>query len=135
MAFISIPVRTDGTTYSVATPSSPKIKDIRTGEVATHRETGETLHTVQVLATVDGTADLIKVTVPQSKIPQELTIGTQVRPVNLTANPWVRHDSGNCGDGVTYRADALEPVTAAPSTTPVKAAPAADQIKAAGGAK
>lgn len=108
MASKPIRVLTQGALYTVATPSAPKVKDLRTGEIATHPQTGEPLHTVSLLEMADGAADLLKVTVPASKIPQGLRLGVPVRPVGLMATPWARIFNDQLSDGVAYRADSIE---------------------------
>ncbi|WP_167158408.1 hypothetical protein [Streptomyces sp. MBT27] len=108
MALKSIRVLTQGALYTVATLGAPKVKDLRTGEIATHYQTGEPLHTVSLLEMADGAADLLKVTVPASKIPKDLRLGVQVRPIGLTASPWARVSNDQLSDGVAYRADSIE---------------------------
>ncbi|SHL60959.1 hypothetical protein [Streptomyces yunnanensis] len=135
MAVTSFRIDQEGVVHTAANLDEAKYKGIGPNrEAAVHRETGEPLRTVSLLAhrAEDNTADLRKVSVPESGVPEGLHVGMPVHPVNLVASVWVRHDPGNCGDGVVYSADALKPLTA---PAPVKAVPAADQMKAAGGAK
>ncbi|WP_326597867.1 SCO3933 family regulatory protein [Streptomyces sp. NBC_01803] len=95
-------------TFLLVTPAAPKIKDPQTGEVATHRDTGETLYTVGVVEMLDGRADVLKITIPQSGLAEGLAQSAAVRPVRLVALPWARIFNGQLSDGVAYRADALE---------------------------
>lgn len=96
--------------FLLVTPAAPKVRDPQTGEVATHRETGETLYTVGVVEMQDGRADVLKITIPESGLPKGLTQGAPVRPVKLIALPWARIFNGQLSDGIAYRADALEAV-------------------------
>jgi len=87
-----------------------KIKDPQTGEIATDRETGEHLYTVTVMLMEEGRAEILKITVPQSGVPEGLKPGLMVRPVDLFASPWARIFNGSLSEGVAYRAARLEPV-------------------------
>lgn len=88
-----------------------KIKDQQTGEVATDRETGESLYTVTVMLMEEGRAEVLKITVPQSGLAAALKPGAMVRPVELFATPWARIFNGQLSDGVAYRAARLDLVT------------------------
>ncbi|MFJ6620946.1 hypothetical protein ACIQOW_25640 [Kitasatospora sp. NPDC091335] len=112
-----ITIRPDltGTSHLLATPAAVKMADAATGQVATDRESGATLYTVQLLETYEGTAQLIKVTVPESEALLALTPGSMVRPVGLIATPWANLFNGQVSSGVAYRAEAL---VAAPPATP-----------------
>ncbi|MFE4913007.1 hypothetical protein ACFRCX_15905 [Streptomyces sp. NPDC056652] len=88
-----------------------KIKDQQTGEVATDRETGASLHTVIVMLMEDGRAETLKITVPETGLAAGLKPGVMVRPVELFATPWARIFNGQLSDGVAYRAARLELVT------------------------
>ncbi|MFE5868309.1 hypothetical protein ACFQ6V_06575 [Streptomyces roseifaciens] len=90
------------------TMPAPKIKDPETGEIATDRDTGESLYTVTAMLMEDGRADIMKITVPQSGLPEGLVPGSPLRPVDLFATPWARVFNGSLSDGVAYRAAALE---------------------------
>ncbi|WP_435885717.1 SCO3933 family regulatory protein [Streptomyces subrutilus] len=85
-----------------------KIKDQQTGEVATDRETGDSLYTVTVMLMEDGRAEIMKITVPQPGLVAGLKPGAMVRPVDLFATPWARIFNGQLSDGVAYRAARLE---------------------------
>ncbi|ONK12600.1 hypothetical protein [Streptomyces sp. MP131-18] len=94
----------------LVTPAAPKVKDPQTGEIATHRETGETLYTVGVVEMLAGRADVLKITVPESGLSDGLAQGAPVRPVGLIALPWARIFNGQLSDGIAYRAEAVEAV-------------------------
>jgi hypothetical protein len=89
-----------------------KIKDQQTGEVATDRETGESLYTVTVMLMEDGRAEVLKITVPESGLAAGLKPGVMVRPVELFATPWARIFNGQLSDGIAYRATRLELIAA-----------------------
>ncbi|MDJ0342517.1 hypothetical protein [Streptomyces sp. PH10-H1] len=96
------------TNYLAGTDATVKIKDPQTGEIATDRETGEHLYTVTVMLMEEGRAEILKITVAQSGIPEGLKPGVMVRPVDLFATPWARIFNGNLSDGVAYRAARLD---------------------------
>ncbi|MEV0282443.1 hypothetical protein AB0I22_39665 [Streptomyces sp. NPDC050610] len=96
------------TMFMAGTAPVPKVKDPQTGELATDRDTGETLFTMTVFLMEEGRAEQMKITVPQSGLPDGLQPGVPVRPVELFATPWARMFNGQLSDGVAYRASALE---------------------------
>ncbi|WP_028815079.1 hypothetical protein [Streptomyces flavidovirens] len=98
----------DTTNVMTGTPPVPKWKNQETGERAVDRETGEPLFTVTLFLMEDERAETMKVTVPQSGLPNGLHPGRFVRPVNLFAAPWARVFNDQLQDGVAYRCDALE---------------------------
>ncbi|MFD8478715.1 hypothetical protein [Kitasatospora sp. NPDC059673] len=120
MARITIRPDLTGTTHMVAVPPVPKLADAATGQVATDRETGATLYTVQLLETFEAAAQLIKVTVPEPGLDAGLVPGAIVRPVGLIATPWANLFNGQVSNGVAYRAEALVP--AAPAAPASKSA-------------
>ncbi|MEU8353670.1 hypothetical protein AB0C60_31160, partial [Streptomyces sp. NPDC048845] len=69
-----IPVDTSAATVMVAQPPQPKIRDRRTGEVATDAETGATMMTVGVMFAANGEAEILTVAVPERRS------GTRRRP-------------------------------------------------------
>ncbi|MFE9699466.1 hypothetical protein [Streptomyces sp. NPDC006270] len=108
-------------TYITGTGGAPKIKNPETGEIATDRDTGETLYTVTVMQMSEGRAEMLKITVPESGLPAGLAPGVMVRPVDLIATPWARIFNGSLSDGVAYRVTRLKlvqiPAMAAPAET------------------
>ncbi|MFJ8041368.1 hypothetical protein ACIRBX_12765 [Kitasatospora sp. NPDC096147] len=92
------------------TDATPKIKDPQTGEIATDRETGEPLFTVTVMLMEEGRAEIMKLTVAQSGLPEGLKPGVMVRPVDLFATPWARLFNGQLSEGIAYRVGRLETV-------------------------
>ncbi|GAA2105211.1 hypothetical protein GCM10009759_42100 [Kitasatospora saccharophila] len=120
MARIVIRPDLTGTAHMVATAPVPKLADAATGQVATDRESGATLYTVQLLETYEGKAQLIKVTVPEGGVDTSLTVGAVVRPVGLIASPWANVFNGQISQGVAYRAQALDLASAAAAPKAVK---------------
>lgn len=111
MASVFIRVATDGATCLVVTAPVVKLRNPETGEIAKHRETGQPLFAISLVETVDGRAQVLKVTVPEAGLPKNITVGQAVRPLNLTATPWARlFNTDQLSEGVLYRADALEAV-------------------------
>ncbi|QKW51053.1 hypothetical protein [Streptomyces buecherae] len=96
------------TVFMAGTLPVPKVKDPQTGELATDRDTGETLFTLTVFLMEEGRAEQMKITVPKSGLPDGLAPGVPVRPVDLFATPWARVFNGQLSDGVAYRATSLE---------------------------
>lgn len=109
MAMIRIRVGLLPSTQFIAgTAPIPKVKNPETGEVATDRDTAETLYTLTVFLMEEGRAEQMKITVPESGLPKGLTPGTPVRVSELFATPWARIFNGQLSDGVAYRAAGLE---------------------------
>lgn len=85
-----------------------KMKDPQSGEIATDRDTGDSLYTVTVMLMEEERAEILKISVPESGLPEGLKPGMAVRPVDLMATPWARIFNGQLSDGVAYRAAKLE---------------------------
>ncbi|MBW5483739.1 SCO3933 family regulatory protein [Streptomyces bambusae] len=111
-----IPVDTSAAMLMVAQPPQPKIKDRRTGEIATDLETGAPLATVDVVFLMAGVSDVLSVTVPQPGVSNELVMGTPVAITGLIARPWENEFNGQKRHGISYRAAAVTSLAA-----PVKA--------------
>lgn len=92
------------------------------------RDTKARLFTVTLMLMEEGRAEIMKVTVPETGLPNGLRPGSLVLPVELFATPWARIFNGNLSDGVAYRALRLDlaqmPATAQEPTSaePVKKA-------------
>ena len=56
----------------------------------------------------EGRAEIMKITVAKSGLPDGLKPGVSVRPVDLFATPWARIFNGQLSDGVAYRTASLE---------------------------
>ncbi|MFH8567580.1 hypothetical protein [Streptomyces sp. NPDC017993] len=84
-----------------------KWTDQEKGERAVDRETGSPLYTVMIFLMEGERAEALKVTVPQSGLPDGLKPGMPVKTVDLVANPWANLFNGQVSSGVAYRAAAL----------------------------
>ena len=108
-----IPVDTSSAVVMVAQPPAPKIANRQTGEIATDRETGATLMTVDVMFVMDGNAEILNLVVPQTGISGELAMGTPVALTGVVARPWENEFNGQKRHGISFRAVAVTPLTAA----------------------
>lgn len=99
-----IPVDTSTAAAMVAQPPQQKIANRQTGEIATDRETGATLWTVDVMFVMDGNAEILSVTVPETGISSELAMGTPVALTGLIARPWENEFNGQKRHGIAFRA-------------------------------
>jgi hypothetical protein len=79
----AIPFDTSAVELTCVVAPRPKIKNFRSGEVDTDRETGATLVTVGLVATVNGRADMFTVSVPEPGVPAELRVGQVVEAIGL----------------------------------------------------
>ncbi len=107
-----IPVDTSAATVMVAQPPQPKVKDRRTGERAMDAETGAALSTVDVMFAANGEVEILSVTVPESGISDELTMGTPVVLTGLIARPWENEFNGQKRHGIAFRAVAVTSLAA-----------------------
>jgi hypothetical protein len=115
-----IPVDTANATVMVARPPQPKIRDRRTGEIATDPETGASMMTIDVMFAALGQVEILTVTVPEPGISGELVMGTPVALTGLIARPWENEFNGQRRHGISYRAIAVTPLVE--SATQLKAA-------------
>lgn len=107
----SIRVETSAATILLTEAPEKKLRDRRTGEVATDTQTGEPLMTVGVVYIEDGESSLLKVTVPESGVGQGLALGAPVALVGLVARPWEQVFNGQPRHGIAFRAAAVTPVS------------------------
>ncbi|MCP9996073.1 hypothetical protein LUX34_11140 [Streptomyces werraensis] len=112
-----IPVDTSAATVMVAQPPEPKIRDRRTGEVATDAETGAMLMTVNVMFALNGEVEILNVTVPETGISGELMMGTPVALTGLIARPWENEFNGQKRHGIAFRAVAVTSLAAGASNS------------------
>ncbi|MFJ9120983.1 hypothetical protein ACIRP3_33790 [Streptomyces sp. NPDC101209] len=110
-----IPVDTSTATVMVAQNPEPKVKDRRTGEVATDADTGATLMTVNVMFAANGEVEILNVTVPETGISGDLQMGTPVALTGLIARPWENEFNGQKRHGIAFRAVAVTSLAAAAS--------------------
>ncbi|MYR90153.1 hypothetical protein GTY41_35910 [Streptomyces sp. SID685] len=96
----------------VGTMPVPKYTDVEKTQFATDRETGAKLYTITLFFMEEDRAEALKITVPQTGLPDGLKPGLPVVPVELFATPWARIFNGSLSDGIAYRADRLDLVGA-----------------------
>ncbi|MFI8295292.1 hypothetical protein ACIGCZ_04995 [Streptomyces nigra] len=102
-----IPVDTANATVMVAKAPQPKVKDRRTGEIATDAETGATMMTVDVMFAANDEVEILSITVPEPGISAELAMGTPVALTGLVARPWENEFNGQKRHGIAFRAVAV----------------------------
>ncbi|MER6035477.1 hypothetical protein ABT133_16400 [Streptomyces sp. NPDC001835] len=107
-----IPVDTSAATVMVAKTPQPKVKDRRTGEIATDIETGAKLMTVDVMFAANDEVEILSITVPEPGITGELTMGTPVALTGLIARPWENDFNGQKRHGIAFRAVAVTSLAA-----------------------
>lgn len=73
-----IPVDTSAATVMIAKAPQPKVKDRRTGEIALDKD-GVTLMTVEVMFSTPDEVEILKLTVPQPGVSEDLAMGTLSR--------------------------------------------------------
>ncbi|MFJ7154484.1 hypothetical protein ACIQUQ_06060 [Streptomyces sp. NPDC101118] len=105
-----IPVDTSAAMVMVAQPPAPKIANRQTGEVATDRDSGATLMSVDVMFVMDGNAEILTLTVPETGISGTLTMGTPVALTGVVARPWENEFNGQKRHGISFRAVAVTPL-------------------------
>ncbi|MYU25614.1 hypothetical protein [Streptomyces sp. SID8352] len=96
------------TSFMVGNMAVPKYSDAEKTQFATDRETGAKLFTVTLFLMEEDRAEAMKVTVPETGLPNGLKPGVPVVPVELFATPWARIFNGSLSDGIAYRADRLD---------------------------
>ncbi|WP_329187335.1 hypothetical protein [Actinacidiphila glaucinigra] len=107
-----IPVDTSAATVMVAQPPQPKVRDRRTGEIATDAESGATMMTVDVMFAANGEVEILSVSVPEPGISGELVMGTPVAITGLVARPWENEFNGQRRHGISFRAVAVTSLAA-----------------------
>jgi hypothetical protein len=103
------------TSFMVGNLAVPKYSDAEKTQFATDRETGAKLFTVTLFLMEEDRAEAMKVTVPETGLPNGLKPGVPVVPVELFATPWARIFNGSLSDGIAYRADRLDLLAPAPA--------------------
>ncbi len=109
-------VQVDGSLFLVALPAAPKMRQSDDGSPAVqvfNSVTAEAMAVISLTEVSDGRAQVIKITVPESQVPQGAVPGTQVRPVGLVCSPWGTPGfNGQINTGLSYRAERIELHTA-----------------------
>ncbi|MFE9302533.1 hypothetical protein [Streptomyces sp. NPDC006856] len=85
----------------------PKYADAEKTQFAVDRETGAKLFTITLFFMEEDRAEAMKITVPETGLPNGLKPGVPVMPVELFATPWARIFNGSLSDGIAYRAERL----------------------------
>ncbi|MER6049722.1 hypothetical protein ABT168_20095 [Streptomyces sp. NPDC001793] len=114
----------------IGTTAAPRMADAENGVIATDWESGAEIWQLTVMVIDEGRAESMQIQVPQTGLPENLTIGSTVRLYDLVASPWARASLDRRGqarlsEGCNYRAEKLELLAAAPVApgAPVAAAP------------
>ncbi|QEU93992.1 hypothetical protein [Streptomyces kanamyceticus] len=110
-----IPVDVSSAVMMVAQPPMKKISNRQTGEIATDRETGVTLWTVDVMFVMDGNAEILSLAVPETGLSGELAMGTPVALTGVVARPWENEFNGQKRHGISFRAVAVTSLAEAPA--------------------
>ncbi|MEW2083929.1 MULTISPECIES: hypothetical protein [unclassified Streptomyces] len=108
--------------FMVGTLPVPKYADQEKTQFAKDRETGVKLYTITLFFMEDERAEALKITVPETGLPNGLRPGVPVMPVELFATPWARIFNGQLSDGIAYRAASLELTAPAAAESAKKAA-------------
>ncbi len=105
-------VQVDGAQWMVAVASAPKMRQSEDGKGAPvqvfNSVTGEAMSVVSLVEMFADRAQVIKITIPTSGIPEGLANGTLVVPVGLVCSPWANRFGEQINSGLSYRADALK---------------------------
>ncbi|MFE6354707.1 hypothetical protein ACFVOO_17950 [Streptomyces rochei] len=112
-----IPVDTSAATVMVAKNPQPKVRDRRTGEIATDTDTGAKLMVVDVMFAANDEVEILAVTVPETGISGELAMGTPVALTGLIARPWENEFNGQKRHGIAFRAVAVTSLAAGASAS------------------
>ncbi|MFF4210878.1 hypothetical protein ACFYZE_16265 [Streptomyces sp. NPDC001796] len=112
-----IPVDTTAATVMVAKTPQPKVRDRRTGEIATDTETGAKLMTVDVMFAANDEVEILSITVPETGISGDLAMGTPVALTGLIARPWENEFNGQKRHGIAFRAVAVTSLAATGSAS------------------
>ncbi|MFD5446945.1 hypothetical protein [Streptomyces sp. NPDC127100] len=92
----------------VATAPEPKVKNFHTGERALNQE-GLPMSVVGLLVSDEGEGNLLKVSIPETGLPEGLAPGMPVRVVGLKAKDWENVIKGEKRSGIAFSAVAITP--------------------------
>ncbi|MEW2569671.1 hypothetical protein [Streptomyces sp. NPDC047070] len=92
----------------VATAPEPKVKNFATGERAVNQE-GLAMSTLGLLVSDEGEGNLLKVSIPETGLPEGLAPGMPVRVVGLKAKDWENVIKGEKRSGIAFSAVAITP--------------------------
>ncbi|MGX1883915.1 SCO3933 family regulatory protein [Streptomyces sp. NPDC055287] len=79
----------------------------QTGEIAVDRESGAKMMTVGLTIADEGEANLYTVSIPETGVPEGITLGMPVKVVGLKARDWENTFNGEKRFGIAFRAVAL----------------------------
>ncbi|MEU4116515.1 hypothetical protein AB0F71_18730 [Kitasatospora sp. NPDC028055] len=102
----TIPVDTTSATAMLGVVRD-KVKDFQTGEIAVDKETGAKLLVADVMFVLDGRAEMISVTVPETGLAKGTKPGALVAFTGLVATPWENNFNGQARHGIAFRAAAI----------------------------
>lgn len=95
----------------VAVAPAPKLKNLKTGELAIDSATDKPLYTVGLIVSDEGDGNLLTVSVPEPGLPPEgIAVGTQVAVTGLRARDWENEINGKMKHGIAFRAVAVTPL-------------------------
>ncbi|OEJ52013.1 hypothetical protein [Streptomyces agglomeratus] len=99
----------DTSTAIVFVAVEPKVKVInkQTGEIAVDRESGAKMMTVGLTIADEGEASLYTVSIPETGVPDGITLGMPVKVIGLKARDWENTFNGEKRFGIAFRAVAL----------------------------
>ncbi|MDQ0843359.1 hypothetical protein [Streptomyces sp. V1I6] len=99
----SFKIDTSTAVVFVAVEPQAKVINKQTGEIAVDRETGAKMMTVGLTVADEGEANLYTVSIPETGVPEGITLGMPVKVVGLKARDWERDGR----HGIAFRAVAL----------------------------
>ncbi|RLL67294.1 hypothetical protein [Streptomyces sp. Z26] len=105
-------IETSNATILLTEAPALKVRDRQTGEIAKDAATGEALMKLGVVYIDEGESSLLQVTVPESGVTDELTLGAPVSLPGLVARPWESVFNGQQRHGIAFRAAAVTAGTA-----------------------
>ncbi len=108
-------VQVDGSLFMVAVPSTQKLRQNDDGSVSEvfNSVTAEAVMVITLTEVFEGRAQVLKISVPASQVPESAVPGTVVRPVGLVCSPWgMPGFNGQVNTGLSYRAERIELVAA-----------------------
>ncbi|MGW1136964.1 SCO3933 family regulatory protein [Streptomyces zhihengii] len=103
----SFKIDTSTAVVFVAVEPKPKVINKQTGDIAVDRETGAKMMTVGLTIADEGEANLHTVSIPETGVPEGLTLGMPVKVVGLKARDWENTFNGEKRFGIAFRAVAL----------------------------
>jgi hypothetical protein len=104
-------VQVEGSQWMVAVQAMPKMRQPDDGKGVPvqvfNSTTGEAMSVISLVEMFQDRAQVIKITVPTSGVPEGLTAGAQVVPVGLICSPWANKFGEQVNSGLSYRAESV----------------------------